>query len=100
MTQKKSNGAFIEGLLLGSAIGTIVGVLFSPHKGEKNRQIIKKSVETLPEMAEDLGINFKLQTGRFSQRTKKTWEKTIDRFQNAIAAGIEASRKEGMKDER
>ncbi len=98
MTQKKSNGAFMEGLLLGSAIGTVVGLLFSPHKGQKNRQMMKKSVENLPEIAEDLVINLKLKTGRFSQNTKKKWEKTIDRFQNAIAAGIEASQKEGSRD--
>lgn len=90
----------MSGFLVGGAIGTILGMLLAPRTGKENRQIIKKSLETLPELAEDLAVTLKLQTGRFSQTTMKKWEGTMARLQDAIAAGIEASQAEAKKEEK
>jgi gas vesicle protein len=99
MTKKKANDGLITGLLLGSMIGTVVGLLFSPRSGKENRKIIKKSVEALPQLTEDLTSSVKLQTGRLSKTTITKLENTLDRLQEAIAAGIEASQEENKKEE-
>ena len=96
---KKSNDKFVGGLLLGSMIGVVVGVLISPRTGKENRKILKKSTDALPQLAEDLASTIKLQSGKWSESTKKKWQGTLDRLQDAIAAGIEASQTEGIKDE-
>jgi len=94
MNKQKSNDHLIKGFLLGGAIGTIIGLLFSPHQGRKNRQIIKKSIESLPQLSEDLSYNLQLQTKILSKNTLKKWDHTVVRLQKAIAAGISASQKE------
>jgi gas vesicle protein len=100
MAKKKSNGSFISGFLVGGAIGTVLGMLLAPRTGKENRKMMKKSIEALPDLAEDLATTIKLQTGRFSQTTMKKWEGTMTRLQDAIAAGIEASQEEGKKEEK
>ena len=96
---KKSNSKFVGGLLLGSMIGAMVGVLMSPRTGKETRKIIKKSTDALPQLAEDLASTIKLKSGKWSQNTRQKWQGTLNRLQDAIAAGIEASQREGKKEE-
>ncbi|MDY7015939.1 MAG: YtxH domain-containing protein, partial [Cyanobacteriota bacterium] len=51
---KKGTGLLMGGMLVGTAIGTVVGLLFAPRSGRETRQLLKKSAEALPELAEDL----------------------------------------------
>ncbi len=87
-------GSFITGVLLGSAIGAITGLLVAPRTGRETRQILKKSADALPELAEDLGTTVQLQADRFSETALRNWDETLDRLKDAIAAGIEASQLE------
>ncbi len=87
-------GSFITGVLLGSAIGAITGLLVAPRTGRETRQILKKSADALPEIAEDLGTTVQLQADRFSETALRNWDDTLDRLRDAIAAGIEASQLE------
>jgi gas vesicle protein len=48
----KRSGLFIGGLLVGSAIGAVTGLLMAPRTGKETRQILKKSADALPELAE------------------------------------------------
>ncbi len=88
---KKSTGAFIGGMLLGSTIGTIIGILIAPRTGKETRQFLKKSADTLPELAADLSTTVQLQTDRISGSALRRWDATLNRLRDAIAAGIEAS---------
>lgn len=87
-------GSFITGVLLGGAIGTITGLLVAPRTGRETRQIIRKSADALPELAEDLSTTVQLQADRFSETALRNWDGTLERLREAIAAGIEASQLE------
>lgn len=93
----KSAGAFISGLLLGSAIGTVTGLLIAPRTGQDTRQLLKKSANALPELAEDLSTSVQLQADRLSETALRNWDGTLARLREAIAAGIEASQRESVE---
>ena len=85
MANGNGTGKFIGGLLLGGAIGAVLGILFAPRSGKETRQMLKESAQSLPE---DLG--------ELAERAQETAQRTIDeavqRLQEAIAVGQEASR--------
>lgn len=91
---KKNSTPFIVGMLIGSAIGTIAGILVAPISGRQTRQLLKKSAEALPDLAEDLSTTVRLQADRLSESARDNWDHTLDRLRQAIAAGVEASQQE------
>ncbi len=88
------SGVFIGGVLLGAAIGTLTGLVMAPRPGRETRQLLKKSAEALPELAEDLSTSVQLQADRLSESALRNWDETLERLREAIAAGIEASQQE------
>jgi gas vesicle protein len=88
------SGVFIGGVLLGAAIGTLTGLVIAPRPGRETRQLLKKSAEALPELAEDLSTSVQLQADRLSESALRNWDETLERLREAIAAGIEASQQE------
>lgn len=96
MSNKRS-GLFISGLLLGSAIGTVTGLLVAPRTGKQTRQVLQKSASALPELAEDLSSSVQLQADRLSESASSAWDDTLLRLKEAIAAGLEASQLEKEK---
>lgn len=95
---KKNAGAFVGGMLLGSAIGTLTGLLIAPRTGRDTRQLLKKSADALPELAEDLSSSVQLQADRLSESAKLRWDGTLTRLREAIAAGVEASQRESFEE--
>lgn len=93
MSNKRS-GLFIGGLLVGSAIGAVTGLLMAPRTGKETRQILKKSADALPELAEDLSTSVQLQADRLSESAMRNWDETLIRLKDAIAAGLEATQRE------
>lgn len=94
----KKTGVFLTGMLLGAATGAITGLLLAPRSGRKTRQMLKKSVDALPELVEDLSTNLQYQADKLSESTNISaltkniaWEGTLNRLKIAIIAGIEAS---------
>ena len=92
MSKSKQAGIFIGGLVIGSAVGAILGLAIAPRTGKETRRVIKKSADALPELAEDLTASIQLQADRLSESTQQNWEDTLNRLRRAIAAGIEANR--------
>ncbi|MEM1366580.1 MAG: YtxH domain-containing protein [Cyanobacteria bacterium P01_H01_bin.15] len=92
MSKSNQLGSFVGGLLMGGAVGTLTGMLLAPRTGRETRKILKKSVDALPEMAEDLSSTVQLQADRLSDSAQRNWADTLERLQIAIAAGIDASR--------
>ena len=88
------SGAFTGGLLLGAAVGAIAGVLAAPRSGRETRQILKKSADALPELAEDLSSNVQIQADRLSESAIRNWDNTLVRLKEAIAVGLEATQRE------
>ncbi|MCG9891041.1 MAG: YtxH domain-containing protein [Thermosynechococcaceae cyanobacterium MS004] len=90
MSHRRS-GLFIGGVLLGTALGTVAGWLSAPRPGRETREILKKSAEALPELAEDLSANLQLQANRLSVSALQRWDDTLDQLKEALNAGIEAA---------
>lgn len=88
------SGIFIGGLMLGAAIGTLVGLLVAPRTGRETRKLIKKSANAIPELAEDISTSVQIQADRFSNSTLENWDETVDRLREAIAVGIDATQRE------
>lgn len=83
--------AFLGGVLLGTAVGTVTGLLVAPRTGRETRQFLRKSADALPELAEDLATSLQLQTDRLSDTALRNWEQTLIRLREAIAAGQAAT---------
>ncbi len=90
------SGVFIGGFMLGATIGTLTGLLIAPRTGRETRQMLKKSANALPELAEDLSTSVQIQADRLSANALKNWDDTLERLREAIAAGIDASQRESQ----
>jgi gas vesicle protein len=91
MSKESKAGIFIGGMMIGSAVGTVIGLLVAPRTGKETRKVLKKSANALPELAEDISTSIQFQADRLSESTLENWEGTLVRLRSAIAAGIEAS---------
>ena len=100
MSKQDRVGAFVGGVMLGSAIGTMFGLLIAPRTGKETRKVLQKSADALPQLAEDLATTVQLQADRLSDNTLKNWEGTLTRLREAIAAGVEASQLEIQNSDR
>ena len=100
MSKQNQVGIFVGGVMLGSAIGTMLGLLIAPRTGKQTRKVLQKSADALPQLAEDLATSVQLQADRLSDNTLQNWEGTLTRLREAIAAGVEASQLEIQKRDR
>lgn len=88
---KHHSSSFLGGILLGSALGAVAGLLAAPRTGQDTRRILKKSAEALPELAEDLSSTLNLHAHNLSDAAQHRWAGTLNRLQAAIAAGVQVS---------
>ena len=91
MASNNKGGALLVGMVIGGVIGSVTGLLLAPRSGKQTRQLLKKSADALPELAEDLATTLQLQADSLSEVTQRNWQGTLDRLREAIAAGVEAS---------
>ncbi len=90
-----NNNKFIGAMLIGTAIGAVVGLLTAPRKGRDTRKILSKTATAIPQMAEDISSSVKFQTDRLTATVGDNWHDTLDRLSESIAAGIIASQSDG-----
>ncbi|MEH2142052.1 YtxH domain-containing protein [Nostoc sp.] len=90
------SGVFFGGLMLGATIGALTGLLVAPRTGRETRKILKKSANAIPELAEDLSTSVQIQADRLSASALRSWDETLDRLREAIAAGVDASQQESQ----
>ncbi len=88
---KQQSGLLLGGFLVGAAVGTVAGLLYAPRTGRETRQLLKKSADTLPELAEDLSTSLQFQADRLSESAVHQWEGTLVRLREALRAGVEAA---------
>jgi gas vesicle protein len=87
----RSSGLFVGGVLLGAAVGTVAGWLSAPRSGRETRNLLRKSADAIPELAEDLSTSLQLQADRLSISALHQWDETLDRLKEALNAGVEAA---------
>lgn len=97
MSKKKNGGVLIAGMLVGGAIGGVLGILVAPRSGRETRRIIQKSAQAIPELVEDVSTSVQLQADRLSDSARRNWDETLTRLKEAIAAGIEATQIEAKE---
>lgn len=71
--------------------GCCCGRVARARAGRETRQILRKSADALPELAEDLSTTLQLQADRLSESALSSWESTLVRLREAVAAGVDAS---------
>ncbi len=91
MSSRSRSSSFTVGLLLGTAVGTVAGLLTAPRTGKETRALLKKSAQALPELAEDLSTTLQIHAHRLSDSALLSWKETLDRLQDAVDAGTEAA---------
>ena len=96
MSKENKSGLFIAGMLLGSAIGTLVGMAIAPRSGKETRQILRKSADAMPKLAEDISSSVQIQAVSLSENALRNWDDTLNRLKDAIAVGLEASKIEAQ----
>ncbi len=82
------SGKFWGGLLLGSAIGAVAGLLLAPRSGKDTRKLLQRTAQDFPELADGLGSR----VDQLTESAQRSLEDAIERLQEAIAIGQEASR--------
>jgi gas vesicle protein len=87
----KQKGAFWGGVLVGTALGAVAGLLYAPRSGRETRQVLKKAADAVPELAEDLSSSLQIQADRLSMSALNQWDDTLERLREALAAGVEAA---------
>ncbi|MDP2176652.1 MAG: YtxH domain-containing protein [Bacteroidota bacterium] len=53
MENSNNSGKIITSLLIGAAVGGILGILFAPHKGSKTRRLISGSTTDFTQSVKD-----------------------------------------------
>jgi gas vesicle protein len=91
MSNNNKSSILAAGMIIGGVLGTVTGILIAPHSGKETRRILKKSADALPEIAEDLSTTVQLQAYRLSESALQSWNNTLRRLKDTIAAGLEAS---------
>jgi gas vesicle protein len=91
MASNNKGGTLLAGMIIGGLVGSVTGLLLAPRSGKQTRQLLKKSADALPDLAEDLATSLQLQADSLSEVTQRNWQGTLERLKEAIAAGVEAS---------
>ncbi|WP_199309807.1 MULTISPECIES: YtxH domain-containing protein [Synechocystis] len=91
MASNNKGGALLAGMVIGGLVGSVTGLLLAPRSGKQTRQLLKKSADALPDLAEDLATTLQLQADYLSEATQRNWQGTLERLKEAIAAGVEAT---------
>ncbi len=68
MSQDNSDN-FIGGLLAGTALGTVIGLLIAPRSGKQTRRVLKKSADAVPDLIEDLSTSVQFHADKLSHTT-------------------------------
>jgi gas vesicle protein len=50
----RDSGSFFQGLLMGAAIGAILGLLFAPQSGRETRELVRQKVGTAKDKASEV----------------------------------------------
>ena len=96
MSERKTGG-LLGGVLIGSAVGAVAGLLMAPKSGRETRRLLRKSADALPEMAEDLATSVQTHAHRLSDTAMHNWDGTLARLRDAVAAGVDAGMQENHR---
>lgn len=80
----KGAGAFLGGVLFGTAIGSILGILLAPQTGKDTRKLLKQRLDDIP--IPDTSDSAQQQIEKLVQSARKSLDETIDKLNETIEA--------------
>lgn len=72
MTEDNNTGNFAAGLLLGSAIGMVIGILCAPRKGSETRNLVREKVAKTMQATEQVLENIRERASKIIENTKSS----------------------------
>lgn len=82
----KGAGAFLGGVLLGTAIGSILGILLAPNSGKETRKLLRQQLKEIPNLAEDASQNPRAEIEKLVESARKSLDETIEKLNESIEA--------------
>jgi gas vesicle protein len=79
MENQNNTGKIVSSLLIGAAIGGILGILFAPHKGSKTRRKISGSTKDFTQSVKDKFNEIVDQAKEMSDSAYKSLESDSDK---------------------
>jgi gas vesicle protein len=96
MTQKKE---FVLGMLIGSAVGAAVALLYAPQGGSDTRELIRHKTDEAKEKVADVATNVKHTVAEKADHLKSTTHDLVDKGRGfvetkktQIAAAVDAGK--------
>jgi gas vesicle protein len=83
-------GDFLKGIIVGSALGALLGILYAPKSGKETR-------EDLAQKAEDLMAKAKVEYERAMERSKRVYDEAIKRAEEIEHLARQAAMDAGGK---
>jgi gas vesicle protein len=84
------SGDFVAGILIGGLIGAVIGILYAPKSGKENREEIGKKADQLLAKAKE---EYELAV----EKSRKTYEETIQRLKSLEKTAWEKAEEVGDK---
>ena len=90
---------FVKGLLVGGAIGAVLGILYAPKSGKETREDICRKTDDLLAKAKDEYELAAKKVSELAEKGKETVQDSRSRLKRAVDAGVEAYREEQEKNQ-
>jgi len=82
----KGAGAFLGGVLLGTAIGSILGILLAPNSGKETRRLLRQQLKEIPNSPEDASQNARVEIEKLVESARNSLDETIEKLNESIEA--------------
>lgn len=92
----QKTGAFVGGVLLGAALGGVITLLFAPRSGKETRTLIKRSVDTIPELAGVPQSDARVQVDKLVRSAQQSLDEMIHKLDEAIEINRFAGKTSGL----
>ena len=93
MSEQSQTGSFLEGLLIGSAVGAFLGILLAPAKGEEARSKLQETFLGLKDQCEHIKENLESDPEVLIQKTVESIEKGLSELGQMVQEIKDASEK-------
>lgn len=91
MTEEEGGGKFTY-FLAGLGIGTVIGILFAPRKGEETREMLQARFDESREYLDSKSRDIREEAEDLLEKGRKTVAKQKENIQSAVNAGKQAYR--------
>jgi len=77
-------GDFVKGLLIGGAIGALLGIIYAPKSGKETRKELAKKAEELAKKAEELKEKAKAEFAQAKEKGKEVYDVAARKIRSSL----------------